>query len=339
MRPPIAVKRKPPLGQMHRHRHIAAPGTLLKDDNRSLPGHMYVVLSDGRTETSLGMAPASGLPGGRAKISGQDMAEYAASFYERTIEITAEQYAAMRSFGRRALDGEEARFRSYGLLHNSCVDFAWAVLHAGGLHPRFRLGAHGTGWIADPTGRPSLDFDGALKPVDNVEAIRSIPAPFPHSRLNREVQREIPRTANPFHWLLSDAVPAHYRPLCRDCVQGVQRLDAERGRISDAASARLAASVAVLAAQHGLRQVDAVLLSAATADARAGERVFAVQGDPQHPGHLRAWMRTDEAVAVPVDTSVARLQAMRHAAPAPVPDRTPEITPTFAAPRMALTPG
>ncbi|MFZ5662816.1 MAG: XVIPCD domain-containing protein [Pseudomonadota bacterium] len=319
--------------------HIAAPGTLLKDGKRPLPGHMYVVLSDGRTETSLGMAPASGLPGGRAKISGQDMAEYAASFYERTIEITAEQYAAMRSFGRRALDGEEARFRSYGLLHNSCVDFAWAVLHAGGLHPRFRLGAHGTGWIPDPTGRPSLDFDGTLKPVDNIEAIRSIPAPFPHSPLNRELQREPPRTANPFHWLLSDAVPARYRPLCHDCVEGVRRLDAGLGRAPDAASARLAGSVAVLAAQHGLQRVDAVLLSTDTAQARAGERVFAVWGDPQHPGHLRAGMRTAEAVSVPVETSVARLQAMLREPLATEAERRLDIAAAVAAPRMALTPG
>ncbi|GHE27863.1 XVIPCD domain-containing protein [Vulcaniibacterium thermophilum] len=317
---------------------IAAPGTPLQTGERSLPGHMYVVLSDGSKSISFGMAPSDGKPWGPAEVSDRDWQNYTHAFYERTLQITPEQYRAMRSFGRRALDGQEPRFRSYGLLHNSCVDFAWAVLHAGGLHPRFRLGAHGTGWIPDPTGRPSLDFDGTLKPVDNIEAIRSIPAPFPHSPLNRELQREPPRTANPFHWLLSDAVPARYRPLCHDCVEGVQRLDAGLGRAPDAASARLAGSVAVLAAQHGLQRVDAVLLSTDTAQARAGERVFAVGGDPQHPGHLRAGMRTAEAVSVPVETSVARLQAMLREPLATEAERTLDIAAAVAAPRMARMP-
>jgi hypothetical protein len=47
---------------MHRRRHIAAPGTLLKDGNRSLPGHMYVVLGDGSSRTH----PATALPAIRA---------------------------------------------------------------------------------------------------------------------------------------------------------------------------------------------------------------------------------------------------------------------------------
>lgn len=89
--------------------------------------------------------------------------------------------------------------------------------------------------------------------------------------------------------------------------QGVAALDAQHGRPFDQTSERLTASLTVLAREHGLQQVDHVLVSNATAQHPAGHTIFVVQGDPANPAHLRAMMPTAVAAQTPVEQSMQKL--------------------------------
>jgi pimeloyl-ACP methyl ester carboxylesterase len=95
-------------------------------------------------------------------------------------------------------------------------------------------------------------------------------------------------------------------------IQGhVAELDANLGRTPDAASARMSASLYAKAVESGMSRVDGVHLSVEGTQTHAGERVFAVQGSPADPAHLRTSMPTQEAVQVPVETSLAQAEQSR----------------------------
>ena len=113
---------------------------------------------------------------------------------------------------------------------------------------------------------------------------------------------------------LSDAASG-LSPLYASSVAAVRRLDAHLGRDGDQASACMAGSLACLAKQNGFDRIDHVLLSTHGDQARAGERVFIVQGDPADPAKRRTQMQTQEAIAVPVEESLQRLTALEQAAP------------------------
>jgi hypothetical protein len=74
----------------------------------------------------------------------------------------------------------------------------------------------------------------------------------------------------------------------------------------------MAASAACLAKANGLSQIDHVLLSEARGAVRAGENLFVVQGDPGDPTQRRAQMKTQDAIDMPVDKSVAQLQTLNE---------------------------
>lgn len=101
--------------------------------------------------------------------------------------------------------------------------------------------------------------------------------------------------------------PQANHPLLDQARERIQALDQSLGRRYDEASERLAGAVAVLARENGLTRIDHVLLSLQTPTAGAGEHVFAVQGDPASPVALRVHMRTDAAIATPVEQSLRRL--------------------------------
>ena len=78
---------------------------------------------------------------------------------------------------------------------------------------------------------------------------------------------------------------------------GVERMEVGLGRGFDANSEALARSAVVLARQNGMARVDHVLLSIDNGrDVRTGQNLFIVQGAVDDPSHLRACMRTDEAL-------------------------------------------
>ena len=75
----------------------------------------------------------------------------------------------------------------------------------------------------------------------------------------------------------------------------------------------MAASLFALAKVRGFQNVDHVLLSTQGTETRAGEEVFIVQGDLQHPGKLRAQMPTADAVATSPAQSFERAAAPAQA--------------------------
>jgi len=102
-------------------------------------------------------------------------------------------------------------------------------------------------------------------------------------------------------------------PLYQQCEAGVRQMEAQLGRPFDDNSARLSASLAVLAHESGLTRVDHVLLSDKNAHVAGGELVFLVQGALGDPAQLRTHMRTEEAIALTVQQSAARLQQLQDA--------------------------
>jgi hypothetical protein len=105
-------------------------------------------------------------------------------------------------------------------------------------------------------------------------------------------------------------------------IQGhVVRLDANLGRTPDAASERVSASLYAKAVEAGMTRVDGVQLSIAGGQTRAGERVFAGQGNPGDPAQLRTSVTTQEATQPPAEQSLAqaeRARTMQQQTPSPV---------------------
>jgi hypothetical protein len=165
--------------------------------------------------------------------------------------------------------------------------------------------------------------------LPNSYDIKTIKAPFPDSPLNSEHQNKVPdRTF--LQWLLTeqeqgrglpngdlatrtgkeDQPAGHHDPLLAQAEDAVRRLEKGLGRDYDGNSACLAASAACLAKENGLSRIDHVALSRDTGTVRQGENLFVVQGGLNDPAQLRAHMRTDDALAKPVEQSLAQLQTL-----------------------------
>lgn len=121
------------------------------------------------------------------------------------------------------------------------------------------------------------------------------------------------READRLDHMLPGRAPCATMPLLEEARKRVGGLDARLGKPYDEASERMAASLAVLAKEHGFDRIDHVVLSIATNDAAAGRAVFIFQGDPRDPTHLRAAMPTDVAVRTPAARSLDRLQELDRA--------------------------
>ncbi|MBB3820645.1 hypothetical protein FHT03_000038 [Xanthomonas arboricola] len=99
-------------------------------------------------------------------------------------------------------------------------------------------------------------------------------------------------------------------PLHRQAEDAVRRLEQSLGRDYDGNSARLAASSAYLAKENGLSRIDHVVLSENYKSVRQGENLFIVEGALNDPAHKMAHMKTNDAIAQPVEQSLARLQSL-----------------------------
>ncbi len=177
--------------------YVAAPGTPLalgENGATSLPGHMYYVTSDGQNRNSYGLAPVKhGDINGPGKVYDNDEKNYTNPRYSRTLEITKEQYDNLNNFGKNPKNYNFDTY--YKDTRNNCVDFVWAGLNSAGLHARISL--------------PFLqnierkNYEGALKPNNNIEDIKSIKPPFPDSPLNSEKLNPMPKRGV-VQWLLSE---------------------------------------------------------------------------------------------------------------------------------------
>lgn len=293
--------------------YVAAAGTpLLITGGNSMAGHMYYTVSDGKEVNSYGFAPAEhGESSGPGKVFKDDVRNYKDPYYSRTMEIDQSQYEKLKDFGKSP--AKHGFNMEYGGASNSCIDFTWGALNHAGLHRTTRQGV-------------DKDFEGALKPVGNVDEIKSIHAPLPNSELNRERsnpkpdqlwwQKVIGEAHLPGNQLPPgevSAVAAHpqaHDPLHRQAEDAVRRLERGLGREYDDNSARLAAGSAYLAKESGLARIDHVVLSENTKSVRQGENVFVVEGALNDPAHKMAHMKTNDAIAQPVEQSLAQLQAL-----------------------------
>lgn len=132
-------------------------------------------------------------------------------------------------------------------------------------------------------------------------------------------------------------VPPAFAALHQSSVDAVSRLEARLGRQPDQNSACMAASLTCLAARSGIDRIDHALLSIQSEQARAGENVFIVKGDPNDPAKLRAHMKTQDAIAVPVEEFMSRLAALEQASPQRRQEQQVQQPQQEQAPRRTLT--
>lgn len=92
----------------------------------------------------------------------------------------------------------------------------------------------------------------------------------------------------------------------------VREHDRQNGRPWDEVSQRMTASLLALAKEGGLSQVDHVVFSAKNDRVATGENVFVVQGRLDDPAHLRAHMKTDQAVRTPEVASFEKLETLNE---------------------------
>lgn len=101
-------------------------------------------------------------------------------------------------------------------------------------------------------------------------------------------------------------------PLLSQAERAVRQLDRGPGREYDGQGACMAASAACLAKANGLSRIDHIFLSEARGSTRKEENLFVVQGAPGDPAHLRAQMKTQDAIDMPVEKSLGQLQALNE---------------------------
>ncbi|MCS3746891.1 hypothetical protein FHY18_002487 [Xanthomonas arboricola] len=288
--------------------YLASPGTPLKAGGTSFTGHMFLATNDiGKDNfNSFGFEPRHDFQkSGVGRVSAEDVESYKDPYYARTMEISKDQYDRIREFAAApAKHGFDMRYDTFS---NSCVDFSWAALNHAGLYRQTVLGG-------------IKGYEGEPKVLHNEPEIQNLKAPFPESELNREVRHPKPerdlwqlilsdnQTQADTGRLIADGKPID--PLHRQAEEAVRRLEQGLGREYDENSARLAASSASLAREHGLSRIDHVVLSENTATARQGENVFVVEGALNDPAHKMAHMRTGDAIAQPVAHSLAQLQSL-----------------------------
>ncbi|WP_416204236.1 XVIPCD domain-containing protein [Xanthomonas euvesicatoria] len=175
--------------------------------------------------------------------------------------------------------------------------------------------------------RNGIDLGSNTRPMPYVDSSTQPPTPglFQHSKnthlhvspitareLEQEIRERDPQLPGSSAQLLPSD-PGHAdHSLYQQIRDGVQKLDAQRGRQWDASSERMTASLLALAKEEGLSRVDHVVLNNPTAQLAGGEKVFVVQGALNDPAHQRAHMSTMDAVQTPETQSFDRLQAINQ---------------------------
>lgn len=281
--------------------YVAAPGTPLDGGGTSAAGHMYLSVEHGDWSRSYGFAPIEhGATSGPGAITYRDSQNYQNPYYARTMEITKQQFDRIVEYGK---DPAKHGFSmEYGGLSNSCIDFTWGALNHAGLHRQTKSGQ-------------DQGFEGAVKPLNNKREIESIPDPVPGSKLNTEINNDLPKRSLLQRLISENDSYEGIRgdPMLSQIREKVAELDAANGRTFDPTSERVSASLYVLAKENGLSRVDHVMLSERTPNATAAENIFVVQGERNDPAHLRASMPTAQAAQTPVEASLERGEQLANA--------------------------
>lgn len=150
--------------------YIAAPGTPKTKGAPSISGHVYYSISDGEKSQGWGFAP-TGFPYVSAPgiVEDDEFNIYQNPYYKRTMEITKEQYEALKAFGKNP---EQYGFNKdwYAAFSNSCVDFTYSALRHAKIYDKKIFGL--------------INDEGAVKVLDNRKAFDSIPNQIIDSPLN-----------------------------------------------------------------------------------------------------------------------------------------------------------
>ena len=175
--------------------YVAAPGTpLTKEDGSplllpgsnkqdySVVGHLYYKISDGTRDGTkgFGFAPKkAGKPFGEGEIKKDEFKKYQNPIYERTLEISEQQYKKLLNYGNNpALGGfDQTKYRG---THNSCVDFLYGGLAYAHVYNPERSKLNPRSWFGDK------NYEGEFKVRPNMDELDKIPnqKEFEHSELN-----------------------------------------------------------------------------------------------------------------------------------------------------------
>lgn len=174
--------------------YVAAPGTpLTKEDGSpkilengrqdfSAVGHLYYKVSDG-TETGtvgFGFAPEEeGQAIGKGKVKPDEFKKYQNPVYERTLEVSEEQYRALIAFGKEPAIGGFDKNRYNGAT-NSCVDFLYAALAYAKIYNPVRT------IYAEEDIVYERKYEGTVRVRPNMDELDKIPLQpgYEHSELN-----------------------------------------------------------------------------------------------------------------------------------------------------------
>ncbi|QNR97719.1 hypothetical protein ICJ04_02015 [Stenotrophomonas sp. 169] len=279
--------------------YVAAPGTPLLDGGTSAAGHVYYDIAHESDRKSFGFAPIKhGVIAGPGKIYDTDAEQYQKPFYKRTMEISREQYDKLNEFG--SSPDSHGFSMQYNGASNSCIDFTWGALNHAGLHRTNVI------FMQD------RDYEGSLKPLSNESFIRSIRAPFPGSELNKEDHNLMPDRTLLQRFISEEDLPPNDRQILESVRIKVSEIDRQHGRSFDQTSERISTSLMTLAKENGMQRVDHVVLSAATAEAAAGHRMFVVEGALDDPSHSRASMLTTSAAERSSEDNYAKLEQISN---------------------------
>lgn len=248
--------------------YVAAPGTPLKAENpsatggTSAAGHVYYVISDGEKRTSYGFAPSEhGASSGPGTVYPNDEKTYLDPFYQRKLEITETQYEKLKEFGENPqLHGFSMQYQG---ATNSCIDFMWSGLNHAGIHTNNLLQ------------RPRTNYDGELKPLDNIKPIQSIPAPVPGSPENTEKEGTMPKRTILQRLISEETLPEAHRDTLNSIRDQVADIDQKHGRVYDATSERIAVGLLASARERVMERIDHVVLGNAPTDG-SSQCMFAV---------------------------------------------------------------
>ncbi|MFN6338975.1 MAG: calcium-binding protein [Cyanobacteriota bacterium] len=145
--------------------------------NGSLPGHMYISISDGSgASQGYGFHPnPKGLPlAGNGEVRKDELAKYPPENipYKFEFIISEKQYREVKDFAEKAFWRENPDWLAYNVMTNSCVDFAWAALSKAGITPFGRY------------------WNGLILPVDNVSFLNeTLYRHRKRSEFNKEIMR------------------------------------------------------------------------------------------------------------------------------------------------------
>ena len=303
--------------------HLAAPGTPLvalennerKQVGLSDVGHMFLSLDrvgSPEPRQSFGYTRTP-IPGNNdlGKVVDYDLRTYENPRYQRTIEITQEQYNKIIEFAK---DPEKHGFdaKNYNLATNSCVDFAWGALNHAGIHGNTIFGEFKT-------------YEGTLKVLDNIGPVQSIRPQVKGSELDREEWKPMPVQTNAIQrWSTDASDPARADALAWTGTPGDPN-HADNPRLNQihqrvvamnafgAQNGNVSASLLALSKEQQFTRVDDVLLGERRGD--AAPNLFIVQGDRSDPPHQRASLPADVAAQTPVAASFERIEQLAQAQP------------------------